>query len=56
MALALLVGAYNPLRKHSENDEPIDLEKLNSFKDRFNELIWEVKNEMNLNIDGLEEF
>lgn len=56
IALGLLTGSYNPLRKYSKNGQPIDLDKLKSFQEKFNNLISEVENEMSVNITEVENF
>ncbi|MFB3057352.1 MAG: hypothetical protein ACE1ZQ_09360 [Ignavibacteriaceae bacterium] len=53
-AIALLFGAYNPLRKHSDNNCPINLEKLTEYKERMDNLIYDVINDMNVNVIGIE--
>lgn len=50
LALSLLLGNYNPLRKYCKNDQPIDLEKLEGFKTEFDDLISRVRDSMNIDI------
>lgn len=48
-ALSALMGAYNPLRRYAtEGNDPIDIEKLKGFQQEFNNLIWKVAREMNV--------
>lgn len=56
IALGLLTGGFNPLRKYAKNGQPISLDKLKDFQLKFNNLISEVKNEMNININEVENF
>ena len=56
IALSLLCGSFNPLRKHSKSDTPINLEKLKAFKEKFNELLIEVVENMDVNIHEIEKF
>jgi len=56
IALALLLGAYNPLRKHSSNDMPINLDKLEELQNKFDSIISEIKYEMKVNILDVERF
>ena len=56
VALALLTGSFNPLRKYSKEGQPIDLDKLKIFQEKFNNLISEVESEMNINIISVEDF
>lgn len=50
LALSLLMGNYNPLRKFSKNDSPIDLEKLEAYKDRLENLISEMVSDMDVDV------
>jgi hypothetical protein len=56
IALALLTGSYNPLRKHSLSGQPIDEERLKKFQEEFNNIIAKVSYEMNIDIEGVEAF
>jgi len=56
IALGLLLGGYNPLRRHSKDGQPIDLDKLEALQDRFDDLIYEVQEAMNVNILAVENF
>ncbi len=51
VSLALLTGFYNPMRRYSDNDKPIDIKKLAEFKERFKDLINEVISEMEVDLD-----
>lgn len=55
IALALLTGAYNPLRKHSKGGQPIDYDKLKVFQEKFETLISDVKDEMDINVLEIKE-
>lgn len=50
MALALLLGSYNSMRKYSINDKPIDSYKLHELQTKFRNLLFEVENAMSVNI------
>ncbi len=52
-ALLLLTGFYNPLRRVSPSDNPIDLESLKGYKQRFQDLINEVISEAEVNADEI---
>lgn len=54
MALSLLLGNYNSLRKASEDNTPIDLEKLEAFRLSFSSLLSNVASEMSINLDDIE--
>ena len=56
IALSLLCGSFNPLRKHSKSSTPINFDKLQSFKTEFNELLKEVAENMDVNIHEIEKF
>jgi len=56
IAIALLLGAYNPLRKHSPNEMPINLDKLKELQNEFDSIISEIKHEMKVNILDVERF
>ena len=53
LALSLLIGNYNPLRKYCKNDKPIDIEQLEGFKTEFDNLIGRVTGSMNTDIRGM---
>lgn len=53
LALSLLIGNYNPLRKYCKNDQPIDIEHLEGFKTEFDNLISRVSDSMNTDIKGM---
>jgi len=56
IALGLLTGGYNPLRRYSKDGQPIDLDKLKALQERFDDLIYDVKEVMNVNILEVENF
>ena len=56
IALGLLTGSFNPLRKYSKDGQPIDLDKLKVLQKKFDNLISEVENEMSVNIIEVENF
>jgi phage terminase Nu1 subunit (DNA packaging protein) len=56
IALALLTGSFNTLRKYSKNGQPINLDKLKNFKEKFDDLIYDVKSEMSINIKDVVDF
>lgn len=56
IAVALLCGAFNPLRKYSSNGVPIDLEKLKKLQIEFRNLLEEVELNMNVDILKVNEF
>ena len=56
IALGLLLGGYNPLRRHSKDGQPIDLDKLKALQERFSDLIHDVQEVMNVNIWEVENF
>ena len=56
IALGLLSGSFNPLRKYSKDGQPIDLDKLKALQQKFNDLISEVENEMSVNIIEVDNF
>lgn len=43
MTLSLLLGAYNPMRKFSPTDKPIDLKVLEKYQNRFINLLYEMR-------------
>jgi len=55
VALSLLTGFYNPLRKYSNNDTPIDIEKLNEFSQQFNNLINDVIGATDIDVEEINE-
>ena len=56
IALGLLTGGFNTLRKYSKDGQPIDLDKLKKLQEKFEYLISEVKCEMTINIDEVRDF
>ena len=42
IALALISGNYNPLRKYSSNDKPIDIEQMNEYTQKLEDLLFKV--------------
>lgn len=56
VALALLAGSFNSLRKYSKDRQPIDLDRLKVFQEKFDKLISEVENEMSVNIIEVDDF
>jgi len=54
LAICLLTGAYNPLRKFSKKGCPIDLLKLSKYKERFEDLLNEVINDMDVDVEEVE--
>lgn len=53
LAISLLMGNYNALRKHSKNDSPIDLGKLEVFKERHRDLLNDIINEMDIDVESM---
>ncbi len=53
-AIALLTGFYNPLRKHSRTDKPIDLDKLAKHKSDFNKLINNVISDIDVDVEDID--
>ena len=53
VAQSLLLGNFNPLREFSENDTPINLDKLKEFKDRYEDLICEMVDSMNVKVGAI---
>lgn len=56
IALGLLVGSFNSLRKYSKDGQPIDLDRLKILQEKFDSLISEVANEMSVSIIEVENF
>jgi hypothetical protein len=56
IALGLLTGSFNPLRKYSKDGQSIDLDKLKVLQENFNYLICEVENEMTVKLLNVENF
>jgi hypothetical protein len=56
IALALLLGAYNPLRQYSTNGIPIDIERFKELQDKFDSIISEVESEMQVSILEVDKF
>lgn len=54
VALALVSGFYNPLRKFTDNDKPIDWEIFKGYRDKFLHLIADVKFYMNIKTSKIE--
>jgi hypothetical protein len=52
-AFLLLTGQYNPLRQYSPADNPIDLEKLKTYKNEFNNILYSMKKDMNIDLAKL---
>ena len=55
IALTLLLGMYNPLRPHTDNDQPIDLGKLRKYQQQFADLIWNIRQDMTINVTEIDE-
>ena len=53
LAQSLLYGNYNPLRKFSNSGNPIDLEKLEKYKEKYESLINDIIGDMDLNVEDL---
>jgi len=54
VSIALLTGYYNPMRKYSDSDKPIDIKRLFELREKFNGLINEVISEMDVNVEDVE--
>ncbi len=55
LALSLLMGAYNSLRKHSQSGQPICEDVLKVYQDKFSDLIYQVMGSMDINTSSVEE-
>ena len=55
LAVYLLMGAYNSLRKHSPNGQPICDDLLKIYQDKFSDLIYQVMGSMDINTSSVEE-
>lgn len=48
IALSLMIGNFNPLRKYASSGVPIDLDKFEKYQDRFNTLIDDIVSDLEI--------
>ena len=51
IALSLINGLYNPMRKYSDNDMPLTMDQMEEYRKKFDTLIADIVYDMNLITD-----
>jgi len=55
IALGLLCGLYNPIRKYSNSDNPIDIKSLRDYRYDYEFLVEEIIRKLNIDITNIED-
>jgi len=54
VAIALMTGFYNPLRKVSRLDAPINLDKMAAHQEKFNAIINDIITDIEVDVEDIE--